>query len=178
MSVDSNSNEDARVDIDADANTVDRHFCNDEEIHVSSSEENRQEGNDHPTTSSTSAPNKDRDTVDVEDVGVVDEETLGRDREDDEFLKKSIEKETKNAIAAQLPNGMNSSHMEDPHGISVRKKKLIFFINKGRPLKRGDADLDMIDNNKTHKEDINKTPRAKVRSKRSSMDRGRRVKGG
>ena len=35
----------------------------------------------------------------------------------------------------------------------------------------------MTGNDETPKEDTDKTPKAKVRSKRSSMDRGRRVKG-
>ena len=40
MSVDSNSNEDARVDIDADTNAVARHGGGDEAISVSSSKDN------------------------------------------------------------------------------------------------------------------------------------------
>ena len=35
----------------------------------------------------------------------------------------------------------------------------------------------MTGNDETPKEDTDKTPKAKVRSKRSSMDRGRRLKG-
>ena len=62
MSVNSNSNEDARVNIDTDAITVDQHGGDDEAISMSSSEGNSKEGNDHTTTSSTS--NKDRDTAD------------------------------------------------------------------------------------------------------------------
>ena len=73
------------------------------------------------------------DTVDGEDAVVGDEETLCHDREDDELLKKSIKKETEKPIAAQLPNGMDSLHMEDPNAISVHKKKLTSFINKGTP---------------------------------------------
>ena len=88
MSVDSNSNEDARVDIDVDVNAVAQHGGGDEAISVSSSKENRQEGNDHLTVSSTS--NKDRDTVGGEDAVVVDEETLGCDREDDKLLKNPL----------------------------------------------------------------------------------------
>ena len=67
--------------------------------------------------------------------------------------------------------------MEDPDGISVHKTKLTSFIKKGRPLKRRDADPDMTDNGETPKEVSDKTPKAKVHSKRSVMDCGRRVKG-